>query len=92
MNAPQQNLVSKAGQLCSQLLEMKGTIDQIDVLYSGSPNWDDLITQGEIDEVGSFAEAGLTAANVADAVYILKLIRDNINSNLPAMVMMANLG
>lgn len=92
MNAPQQNLVSKAGQLCSQLLEMKGIIDQIDVLYSGSPNWDDLITQGEIDEVSSFAQTGLTATTVADAVYILKLVRDNVNSNLPAMVMMANLG
>lgn len=92
MNAPQQNMVSRAGNLCKQLLEMKGVIDQIDVLYSGSPNWDDLITQSEIDEVASFAAAGLTAANVADAVYILKLCRDNINSNLPAMVMMANLG
>lgn len=92
MNAPQQNLVSKTGQLCSRLLEMKGTIDQIDVLYSGSPNWDSLITDGEIAEVPSFVEAGLTAANVADAVYILKLIRDNVNSNLPAIVMLANLG
>lgn len=92
MNAPQQNLVSKAGNLCKQLLEMKGVIDQIDVLYSGSPNWDSLITDSEIAEVGSFVEAGLTAANVADAVYILKLVRDNVNSNLPAMVVMANLG
>lgn len=92
MNAPQQNLVSRAGQLCAQLLEMKGVIDQIDVLYSGSPNWDAQMTQGEIDEVASFAEAGLTAANVADAVYILKLVRDNVNSNLPAIVMMGSLG
>ena len=92
MNAPQQNLVSKTGQLCKQLLEMKGVIDQIDVLYSGTPNWDDLITQGEIDEVPSFLETGLTAINVADAVYILKLVRDNVNSNLVAMTMLANLG
>lgn len=92
MNAPQQNLISKAGNLCEQLLKMTGPINQIDVLYSGTPNWDDLITQNEIDEVDSFAEAGLTAANVADAVYILKLVRDNVNSNLPAMVMLANLG
>lgn len=92
MNAPQQNLITTAGKLCAQLLVMKGAIDQIDVLYSGSPNWDDLITQPEIDEVASFLQANLTVSNVADAVYILKLIRDNVNSNLPAMVMLANLG
>lgn len=92
MNAPQQDLISKTGQVCKQLLTLKGTIDQIDVLYSGSPNWDDLITQPEIDEVTSFEQANLTVANVADAIYICKLIRDNINSNLPAMVMLANLG
>lgn len=92
MNAPQQDLISRTGGLCNQLLTMKGIIDQIDVLYSGSPNWDELITQSEIDEIPSFLQAGLTVANVADAIYILKLVRDNVNSNLVAMVMLANLG
>lgn len=92
MNAPQQDLISRTGRVCKQLLDLKGTIDQIDVLYSGSPDWDSLITQPEIDEVASFLQANLTVANVADTIYILKLIRDNVNSNLPAMVMLANVG
>lgn len=91
MNAPQQDLISKTGRVCKQLLDLKGTIDQIDVLYSGSPDWDSLITQPEIDEVASFLQSNLTVGNVADAIYICKLVRDNVSSNLPAMVMLANL-
>ena len=68
-------------------------IERIDILYSGAPNWDDLITDEAIGTVPSFVAAGLTAAIVADAIYQVKLVRQQvITGNLPAMVLLAELG
>lgn len=92
MNAPQQNMISKTGSVCKALLELMNQIERIDILYSGAPNWDDLITNEAIATVPSFVAAGLTATIVADAVYQIKLIRQQVlGGNLPAMVLMAEL-
>lgn len=92
MNAPQQNLISKTGNVCRALLAVMADIEQIDILYSGAPGWDNLITDQEIATVPSFAAAGLTAAQVADAIYQIKLIRQQVTTgNLPAMVLLAQL-
>ncbi len=93
MNAPQQNSISKTGQVCKVLVELMDDIERIDILYSGSPNWDELITNDEIATVPSFIAAGLTAATVADAIYQIKLVRQQVvTGNLPAMVLMGELG
>lgn len=93
MNAPQQNLISRTGQVCKTLVELMDDIERIDILYSGAPNWDDLITDEAIGTVPSFVAAGLTAAIVADAIYQVKLVRQQvITGNLPAMVLLAELG
>lgn len=92
MDAPQQDLVSRVGTLCKQLLEMSGEVEQIDVLFNGDANWDALITDATIANVPSFDAAGITAANVADAIFILKTARAAAYSNLPAVVIMGNLG
>ena len=92
MDAPQQDLVSDVGNLCAQLLEMSGKIEQIDVLYNGAANWDSLITDVTLASVPSFAAAGLTAVNVADAIFILKTARAAAYANLPAAVILGNLG
>lgn len=93
LGAPQQNLVTEVGQLCAQLLEMSGQIEQIDVLFNGAEaNWDALITDAELATIPSFDGAGITAANVADAIFILKTARAAAYSNLPAVVIMGNLG
>lgn len=92
MDAPQQNLVSKVGQLCAQLLDMSGEIEQIDVLFNGDANWDALITDVTLATVPSFEAAGITATNVADAIFILKTARAAAYANLPAAVIMGNLG
>ena len=92
MEAPQQNLISKTGTVCKQLVELMDDIEHIDILYSGSPNWDDLITDEAIATVPSFVAAGLTAQTVADAIYQIKLVRQQITTgNLPAMVLMGEL-
>lgn len=91
--APQQDLISKVGQACKVLLDVQADVQIIDVLYNGSPNWDVLFTDGEIAAVGSFAAVGLTAADVADAIYQLNLIRTQIQTgNLPAMVKLSQVG
>lgn len=93
LSAPQQDLISKAGKACQALLDIQGDIQIIDVLYNGTPNWDVLITDEEIGDVGSFAAVGLTATDVADAIYQLNLIRTQVQTgNLPAMIKLAQLG
>lgn len=88
--APQQNLIVNVGAACKILLDIQDDIEQIDILYNGTPNWDVLITDQEIDGVPSFAAIGLTAQHVADAIYPLNLIRTQVNTgNLPAMVLLA---
>lgn len=92
MDAPQQNLISNTGAVRKMLTELMDDIERIDILYSGVPNWAALITDEAIDTVTSFVAAGLTAAIVADAIYQIKLIRQQVTTgNLPAMVLMGEL-
>lgn len=77
LGAPQQNLVSNVGKLCQQLSAMLSLIDEIDNLYSGTPNYDDLITDDEnegLPSIDSFKAAQITAADVATGVYIIKMV------------------
>jgi len=92
MESPQQDLISKTGQIIKTLLELMDDIERIDILYSGTPNWDELITNEAIAEVPSFVACGLTAEMYADAVYQIKMVRNQvITGNLPALVVMAAL-
>jgi hypothetical protein len=88
--APQQDFISDIGTICKALLDMQGTIQHFDILYNGSPDWDTLITDEEIDGVPLFAALGLTAANVADVIFQLNAIRTTVQTgNLPAMVVLS---
>ena len=92
MDVPQQNLISNTGAVCKTLTELMDDIERIDILYSGVPNWAALITDETIDTVPSFVAAGLTAQIVADAIYQIKLIRQQVTTgNLPAMVLIGEL-
>ena len=92
LGSQQQNLISKTGLVCKDLLELMGTIERIDILYSGTPNWAALITDREIATVPSFVAAGLTAQRVADAIYQIKMVRNQVTTgNLPTLVLMAEL-
>lgn len=88
--AAQQDLITDVGSVCRTLLDMQGQIEQIDILYNGAPDWDSLITDEEIDGVPSLAAIGLTAANVADAIFQIKTVRTQVmTGNLTALVMLA---
>ena len=92
MQPPQQNMISRTGQVCKALFDLMDDIERIDILYSGAPSWDDLITNEEIATVPSFVAAGLTAQIVADAIYQIKAVRTQVTTgNLPALVLMAEL-
>ena len=93
MNAPQSNLISKTGNVCKALLDLMGSIERMDILYSGTPNWDELITGGgDCFRAVVAAAAGLTTAILADAIYQIKLVRQHvITGNLTALTLMAEL-
>jgi len=92
MEAPQQNMISNTGKAASIALEqLFPLVQQIKTLYSGTPNWDALITQAEIDSVPSFQAAGLTKADLNDAIYCLGQMNIEVTTRLTAIIMLANL-
>lgn len=86
-----QNFISRCGNYAKAELDMYGNLAQQNVLWAGTPAYNTRITQAAIDGVQSFADAGLTEAQVADAVYALEQIRGIITNALPALTVLANL-
>jgi hypothetical protein len=91
MNSAYQNFISDVSNKCKTELDIYGDLAQINVLWAGSPNYDALITQIEIDTVPSFLGAGLTTQQLADATYALEQIRTILTNALPALTVLANL-
>lgn len=89
LGAPQQNLITNVGTICDALLALQGSIEQIDTLYNGATRWDLLITDEEIDGIPSFAAIGLTAQAVADAIFQIKTVRNQVmTGNFAAIVLL----
>lgn len=92
MSAAHQNFISNtSGQAKILLDQMLGQLEQLNELWAGSSGYNTAITQEEIDSVPSFAGAGLTSQNLADAEFILATIMGNIMNALQALTMLANL-
>jgi hypothetical protein len=92
METVHQNFVSDTSKVAKTLLdELYSKMVQLDALWAGAPNYDALITQGEIDEVPSFLGAGLTTTHLADAEFALATIKNTITNALPALTVLANL-
>lgn len=93
LGTPQVTFVNKVGIVCQALLALETEMTQINELYNGSPNWDDLFTDQEITDTPQLAAVGLTAQTLADAVYQVATIRNQVlTGNLPAVVLLAQLG
>lgn len=93
LGAPQTNFVTDLGQVCQKLLDLQGSILELNELYNGTPDWATLITDQELATIADFAAAGITAQNVADAVYQVNLVRTQVlTGNLPALVVLAQVG
>lgn len=91
MSSAHQNFVSKTSNEAKRLLEFFAQETQLNVLWAGAPNYDQLITQQDIDSVASFAGAGLTTQNIADAQFAMATINTTIQNALVALTILANL-
>ncbi len=91
MSAAHQNFVSQTSNQAKALLDFFAEETQLDVLWSGTPDYQHTITQADIDSVESFAGAGLTVQNVTDAQYAMSVIKGNIQSAIVALTVLANL-
>lgn len=91
METVHQNFISRMSNEARTMLDQYGALSQQNVLWSGTPDYQHLITQAEIDSVPSFNGANLTTQNLADAAYALEQIRGILTNALPALTVLANL-
>lgn len=92
LTVEQENLIVKVGGICDKLLQMQNDMIQVNELWNGSPDWDALITDANIQEMPSLVGVGLTKTKLADAIYQIELLRQQIlTGNLPAVVLLAQL-
>lgn len=88
MDAAKQNLISDISYLARVLFAEYGRIAADDILWT---DWGDEITQEDIDSVPSFLAAELTKAEIAAAIYIIKMCKVQMDSDLPSFVKLARL-
>ena len=91
MNTAHQNFVSETSREAKRLLEFFAEETQLNILWAGTPDYQSLITQEEIDSVGSFSGAGLTVQDLADTQYAMANINTAIENAIVAMTMLASL-
>lgn len=91
MNSAHQNFISDEGRIAKLFLAEYGNLAQQNVLWAGAPSYQTLITQADIDSVPSFAGAGLTHQQIADAAYALEQVRTILTNALPALTVLAHL-
>jgi len=91
MDAPQVNFISRVGIQARTLRATFALSEELKTLYSGTPNWNALITQAEIDSVPSFQQAGLTKLQIDGVVYSLGIINAQITTFLTEFVMLATI-
>ena len=88
MTNNQSNLISMVAREVKTLVGNDGVFIQLDIL---NESYGDTITQEDIDAIPSLKDVGLTVAQFQACVYILKQVHVQINTDLTAMVTMANL-
>jgi hypothetical protein len=91
LSVPQQQFVKDTGRASQIVLDIYGLLTQLDVLWAGTPNYDALITQGEIDATPALAGQGLTATTLGDAEFALASIKTTVTNALPALTVVARL-
>lgn len=91
MPAVHQNFISTDAKLAKALVELLGPLQVQNTLYAGSPNYDEEITQAEIDTVPSFLESELTTQTIADARFAMATIMNTIVNALPSLTEMSRL-
>ena len=91
MPAAHQNFISTSGNQCKALLDLLGMLEQLNTLWAGTPNYQGLIDQAEIDSVPAFAGAGLTTQTLADAEFALANTMTGIHNAIVALTVLGTL-
>lgn len=91
LQAPQLNQITTLSNIIKKLDDVDADIEIMDVLFNGDADWAALVTQESIDDIPSFAAAGLTAQNVLDALYLVKTARAAWRANLQAFAALKSL-
>jgi hypothetical protein len=90
MTAARKQFVVRTSSEVKALMSLYTELCQLNALWAGAPNFDDLITQADLDEVAEFSGVGLTAQQLADAEYALASIKSTIEGALvPLAVLVA---
>lgn len=92
MDKSTQDAITRIGIAARTVNNLFGEIDSLDTLINGAPNWASEITDQNIATVPSFAETGMTAAQVLATLYVLKNQKAlALNTDYPSWIMLANL-
>ncbi len=91
MSLAHQKFINDTTKQARALLEFYQLATELEVLWSGSPAYQTAITQTEIDSVANLLGAGLTLQNVADAQYVMSLVKGNIQNAIVALTILAYL-
>ena len=90
LTAEQEKFIVRAAKIAAAEFDLLGDMTQTNELWYGTPNWINLITDEELAEIPAFADAGLTQTKLADGIYQISAIRNQIlTGNLPALALLA---
>lgn len=89
MNPVLSDLVSHACQLADQLLQMRGQLDELNVLYDSQGGFKTSITHEEEAQIADTFH-GLTKAQLDDGMYVLTAtIKGALNNSFSQIVQLA---
>lgn len=83
LTAKQQDHISRLAQLAQLFVDIRNDLYQQNYEWNGAPDFDTDITQEEIDEIPTFAAAGLTVADVQEANYICSTLLPLVDDKMP---------
>lgn len=91
LTAAESNFISKSSAAAKDLLNLYGSLVQLDQLWAGAADFHTTITQGDIDSIPSFTQSGLTATVLGDGEFALGGIKTAITNALQSLTVLANL-
>lgn len=82
----EQNHITRLAQFAQAMVDMRNTVYQLNYQWNGAPDFDTTITQAEIDEVPSFAAAGLTKTDMVEVEYVASQLLSLIEDKFPQLL------
>ncbi len=85
------NFVNKTAITAQAFLDLYGALSELNVLWAGTPDYKDAITQDDLNSVPAFADCGLTTAQLADVEYCIGQIVGLLSAQLPSLSVVGNI-